>query len=248
MIKALPFVIVFLAASASAQSLDPSPEVEAEVVVTAPAVPEPPTFAAPTFAPREDVMAERERRRRLRSIPRWLLNVGFGTSVLGADHRGDRYVGPDFGMHGTIGVGYRQSFRWFVTIQARAELFVGGLNCATVPYRTLETLPASDCVGLGFAVDATVRLGPIAWGFPIFLGIGPRVTFTHVRAVDSAGEDVRRTRPGGSLVGELGFALGAEEQGEIALRAQMGGFLNGMPQGALTLDFGWSIASRAPTL
>lgn len=216
--------------------------VDTEVVVPQPQVPEPHS----RWRTSPEVRAERERRRAVRSIDRWMIHASVGAALLAVEtpSLSTEAVGVDFGLFGGIAFGYRHAFRWLTSVQARAEIYGAGLGCSTiVDLGEGTTRDAEDCSAFGVGVDATFRLGPITWKFPLFIGIGPQINVTHARGRRPEDDDARtRTMIGGAAVVELGVALGSEERGEIAIRSRIGGFYNGIYHFVIPmLSFGWSL-------
>ena len=181
--------------------------------------------------PSEELLAERERRREIRMRLRLPVYVGIGGAQAVAMHP-DSLVetGVGYGFYQSVGFGIRKAFRWLISTQGRIQFFHASLGCSshtlTAERRLVDVFDASDCRAFGVSADATFRVGPVAWKFPFFAGVGPELSITHVEGTASpvVGSDrISATTFDGGLVAELGFALGSQERGEIALRGRISG-------------------------
>jgi hypothetical protein len=125
-------------------------------------------------------------------------------------HQGVTFVG---------GFGFRRYFTPILGLQARGSLLFG----------------EGKGVIVGIPLDATVRLGSFAEGFPWFVGLGPFVGSVYGQrtgldySVPSA-PPVERTgslsTPFGGGVAEAGFLLGDGDRWEVAVRLYYGGTLS----------------------
>lgn len=145
---------------------------------------------------RKDREREIARRKEVRVPLRIFLGAALGGKTIGATFGGSR--APRSWDHWVLSpavvLGLRKHFGAVFSTQARLGAYL-----------------ESDGI-FGLEVDTTLRLGPVSWPFPWFLGLGPGAELFVIPGTGSIGRF--------AAVVESGFVFGNEGQFELAVRAK----------------------------